>query len=165
MTFHDSGTPEKQDLLSILHRTACILFTVLAAWCLLRCCLAVSLSLQDLRKYGGLGFSYPFTYYLKENYFLENVVMFVCVAAELGLYILQCRRAEECIPFRGSIPYFSLLLVIHVGLCLHACSLPRPEFFPSTPAEEAIAHYHYWATLTVAPSITYFILYLLRIRR
>lgn len=159
-----SGEPsEKPDLLSGLHRTACVLFTILAGWCLLRCFLSFSLAWDDARLFGDLGFSRPFSYYLRDYYFLENIVMFALVTAELALYLLLCRRADQYIPFRGSILYFAVVMAIHVALCIHANTLPRPEFYASTPAEEAITRYYYWATLTVTPSVAYFALYLLRL--
>lgn len=155
----------KPDFLSFLHWIACIFCTLLTVYCLFYCYLSFTGALQDMRKYGGLGFSYPFQYYLKKNNFSENVNPFLCVTAEFLLYIAQYRRAERKKPFRGSIWYFSVMLVIHAVVWLHANSLSLPDGPPFSSADLPGVRYRRFANMTILPSVIYFILYSLRSRK
>lgn len=153
---------EKPDCLYFLHRVACTICAVVAAFCLLRCLLSFSCALDDARKHGVLGIAYPLWYYLGVNDFPETVGLFLCVVAELMMYITLCRREDQYIPFRGSIGYFAIALVIHAAMCLHVNALLLPSESPVTPADMAAIHYRRFANTTMLPSAVYFVMYLWR---
>ena len=79
----------KSRILSILHRIVCILSGMLVIWYFLLCIFSVKGALDDMNKFGGLGFSYPLQHYLALNGFWESVILLVTVTAEFLLYILQ----------------------------------------------------------------------------
>lgn len=154
----------KPDFLSILHRIACVYGTLITVFCLFRCCLSVVNALQDVHKYDHTGTFPYFLYFLDEYQFAEDVCIFLLMTAELLLYVAQYRRAEQRKPLWGSILYFIVMLVLHTAIWLHADSLPSPDW-PYEVTDEAVMHYRFFANVTVSPSIVYFVLYLLRMRK
>ena len=161
----DHPKNQKPGALSFLHRAACIYGTLFVVFCLLRCYLSVANALQDVYKFEYAG-TFPYLlYYLGEYRFLETVCTFLLVMAELLFYVVQYRRITQGKPLRGGIWYFFVMLVIHTAICLHANSLHLPNFGPSSVAEEAGMYYRFFANVTVSPSIIYFILYLLHVRK
>lgn len=155
----------KPHTLFALHRIACVYGTLISVFCLFRCYLSVANALQDVHKFEHTGTFPYFLYFLDEYQFLEAVCTFLLMTVELLLYVSQYRRAEHKKPFRGYFGYFTIILVLHVTIWLHANSLPLPDFGPSSVAEEAGMHYRFFANVTVSPSIVYFILYTLRVRK
>ena len=161
----DHSKSKKTDLLSYLHRTACMYGTLFVIFCLSRCYLSFANALQDVHKFEHTDTFTYLLYYLGEYQFLETVCSFLLVMTELLFYVAQYRRITQGKPLRGGIGYFFVMLVIHTAICLHANSLPLPDFGPSSVAEEAGMHYRFFANVTVSPSIIYFVLYLLRLRK
>ena len=150
------------DFLTVLHRVACVLCGLLAAYLLLRCCLSFGSALQDVRKFEHTDTFPCFLYFLDEENFGAEVCVFLLMAAEYWAYIVRYRRAESRDSFRGSILYFSIMLVIHAAVCLHANSLALPNLPPYTAADEAGLRYRTYANMTVLPPVMYFTMYLVR---
>lgn len=152
----------KSDACAVLHRIACVFGVLITAFCLLRCFLSVGLALQDVRKYEHTGTFPYFLHFLDENSFSENICMFQLMTAELLLYITQYRRAVQRKPLRGIIWCFTVILILHTGIWLHANSLPSPKV-PYEMTDLAVNDYLTFANVTVLPSIVYFVAYFSRI--
>lgn len=155
----------RPDFFTFLHRIVCTLSALLVAYCLFMCILSFGNGLQDMRKLGGLGSSYPLYYYLRKYFFLEHIVLFLWMTAELILYVLQYRCAEHKKSFVKSVGYFSVMLMIHVVIWIYANSLQLPEGPPFSTVEEAKLRYCFFINRTTLPSVAYFILYLFRVQR
>ena len=167
-TLLPDGNPKKngtQNIYSCFHRIACAYGGLIAAFCLFRCYLSIADALQDIYKFEHTGTFLYFLYYLGEYRFLEAVCTFLLVMAELLFYVVQYRQLEKKIPFRSRIVGFVVILIFHLGIWLHANSLPLPDFFPATVAEEAGMYYRFFANITVSPSVVYSILYLWHVRK
>lgn len=155
-----SGSSGKSDLLATFHLIGCGLCTLLCAYLLVLCCISFSGALHDLQKYEYAG---SFLHFLGENDFWEFLCVFLLMVAEFRIYVVQCRRAEEQVSFLGSILYFSVLLLFHGIVLLHANSLSLPDVPPYTAADSAGFLYRSFAILTILPSVLYWVLYLLRV--
>lgn len=156
-------TEKDSDVLTVLHRIACIFCGLLMIYLLLRCYLSFSCALQDTQKFEHTGTFPFFLYFLDEEDFLGEVNVFLLVAIEFWMYIVQFRRVEDHKSFRGSILYFSIMLAIHAAVCLHANSLVLPNCPPYTAADEAGLGYRAFANMTIMPSVIYFSLYLMHL--
>lgn len=139
----------------IWHRIACGLGLMMVVFALFYCGLSVSGAVQDMRKFGGLGFSYSISHYLKENDFQHSLWLFACVVAEFVLYTVQNRRRE----YRKRW-LFCILFVLHAGMWMHATVLSVPARLGYNPA----GYYLRFFEMTVLPAATYFISYFLRTR-
>lgn len=148
---------KKRDIISGFHNIVCILSVVLAAWYFLGCILTFSGALDDMYKFGGLGFSYPFYYYLSDNGFWKNAAIFMTVAVEFLLYHRKYRLSEPE-KLRRSVWYFSIMLAFHMLIWVHANT--TIQGYPSSCIVKA--HYHIYANITLLPAITYFTVFLLR---
>ncbi len=155
----------KPNALFALHRIACVYGTLITVFCLFRCYLSIANALQDIRKFEHTGTFLYFLYFLDKYQFLEAVCTFLLMTVELLLYVSQYRRAEHKEILRGCFWYFFVIIALHIIIWLHAHSLALPDFGPSSVAEEAGMHYRFFANMTVSPSIVYFILYSLRVRK
>lgn len=146
-----------------VHRVMCTLSIMLAVYWLFMCILSVLGALQDMEKYGGLGFSYSFWFYLCRNRFLVHVGCFLCMTIELLLYSVQYRYANQKKPIWISIWYFSFMLILHTAAWLHASFLVQDSSL--TLIKDAIWEYRFFANKTILPSYGYFILYLLHVHK
>lgn len=158
-----SEEPRKVDMLSRLHDAFCLLCALFAARYLLMCVLSFMNALQDMQKFGGLGFTHSLLYYLQDYCFTDMVIYFFCVVAELTLYIVLCRRAHQKKTFWVSILYFFSMIGVHEVLWLHAhCLIPGhyPNF---SYLDESALFYRSFAAYSILPAIAYFILYLFRV--
>ena len=63
------GVRRKLTFVAGLHIFACVTSFLLAMHYFLRCCIGISLALDDLRLYKDLGFSHNLWYFLKEYHF------------------------------------------------------------------------------------------------
>ena len=109
----------KSRILSILHRIVCILSGMLVIWYFLLCIFSVKGALDDMNKFGGLGFSYPLQHYLALNGFWESVILLVTVTAEFLLYILQDGLTARSKARGGSIWYFVIVLALYFGIWMY----------------------------------------------
>lgn len=155
----------KADLLSRLHDVACVVCGLFAARYLLMSILVFSNALQDVNMYSSLGTAKSLWYYLSEYSFLDRVVYFLCASAELAIYIAVCHRTKSKKAWRFGVLYFFIMLALHEVLWLHAYLL-IPGFLPQfAPLDESAFYYHQYASRSILPAITYFILYLFRVRK
>ena len=155
----------KADLLSRLHDVACAVCGLFAARYLLMSILAFGNALQDVDMYSSLGSAESLWYYLSEYSFLDRVVYFLCVSAELVVYIAVCHRTKSKKAWNCGVMYFFIMLALHEILWLHA-HLFIPGFLPQfAPLDESAYYYRQYAAYSILPAITYFILYLLRVRK
>ena len=166
LTSDDNSSPKRNlDVLSFLHRITCIYGILITVFCLFQCYLSVANALQDVHKFEHTGtFSY-FLHFLDEYNFAEDLLMCLSIATELLLYIVQYNRVQKAKPFTGSIWYFTVMMIIHVIIWIHANSISLPKLPPYNVADEAGLYYRASANLTVIPSVIYFIQYLLCIRK
>lgn len=155
--------PKKTGFSSVLHRISCIIGIIITIFCLFCCYLSVANALQDVRKFEHTGTFAYFLHFLDEYDFAETVLIFLLMAVELLLYLVQYRRAAQKQLFRGSILYFTVIMVLHLICCLHANALPLPDFGPANAAESAGMWYRHYTNVTISPSIGYFISYHWRI--
>ncbi len=154
----------KSAILKILHRITCVLGTLLAAYGLLICVFTVLDALDDLRVYKALGFSYTLRYFLRKEHFAGCVVFFLMVTGEIVLYILLCRRAEEKRLIPWGLWYLGTMLAIHAAAWInyHSLQIPIP-YLPDPDETEWL--YNTFINFTILPSIAYFTLYLMRVRK
>lgn len=108
------------------------------------CGLSVSGALQNMRKFSGLGFSYSFAHYLKENDFGRSLWPLLCVTAEFALYWLWGQNRPRL---------FAFLLALHTGLWIHAMILSAPAGIGYNPA----GYYLRFAWMTLLPAVAYFV--------
>ncbi len=92
----------KSAILKILHRIACALGSLVAAFGLLTCVCQFYSALCDLHRHSGLGFSYKLQYFLRENHFGAWVVFFLLVTGELVLYIFCAAGSRKRSQLRGA---------------------------------------------------------------
>lgn len=137
------------------HRIACGLGLMTTVFALFYCGLSVAGAVQDMRKFGGLGFSYSISHYLKENDFQHGLWLFACVVAEFVLYAVQSRRRE-----RRKRWLFWILLVLHAGMWVHATVLSAAAGLGYNPA----GYYLRFSEMTVLPAAAYFVSYSLQTR-
>jgi len=154
----------KSNIFKILHRITCALGLLLAAYGLLMCIFTVLDALDDLQIYTDLGFSYTLQYFLREENFWACAVFFLVVTGELVLYIFLCRRAEKKEPISWGVWYFGTLLAIHAAAWInfYLLQIPIPYLFDSDDVEWL---YRAFVEFTTLPSIAYFSLYLMRVRK
>lgn len=95
MKFFDNLEERPGRVRRFIHRTLNLLLVSTFIHALFHCYLSVSGAVQDARKYGGLGFVYPFTHYLEINGFWENVSLFACSILGLILYWWLSRRLRR----------------------------------------------------------------------
>ena len=114
---------------------------LMIALALFYCSLSLVGAIEDMRKFGGLGFSQPFCYYLKENDFGAALWPLLCVMAEFILYVNQ-RKSR----------LFAALFGLHAGLWLHAMILSVPAGIGYNPA----GYYLRFAWMTLLPAAAYF---------
>lgn len=150
--------------LKILHRTTCILSTLLTVLSLFSCVFRLFIALTAFHEQSAQGFSYSLQFYLRDTYFYFNMVFFLLAAVELVLYVFLCHRVWKKGPVRWGVWYLGGMLVIHAAACIHAYLLPIPRF-PVDVADEAKMTYRFFVSLTTLQSIPYFILYLMRVRK
>lgn len=162
---NDSGSSREPDFQGYFHRITCIFSALIAVYYLLMCVLSFSGALQDMKKFGGLGFSYSLGYYLVNNSFPEAMQMFLPVTAEFLFYLVLYRRAEQKKRNQGSIWYFSLMLILHIVIWLHANSLDIPESPPFITADGFGLRYYFFTTITVLQAIVYLVLFVFRVRK
>ena len=168
--FHDAdySLDNKAEFLflSILHRVTSVLIALLALYWLLMSILSYDGALQDMRKFSGLGFSYPFEYYLLTNRFPEALATFLCVTIEFLLYFTLYCRANKGKLLRGSVFYFSVMLVVHAAVWLHAHYLIPEYVFQFSYGDKFVEiDYCSFANDTIFPAVAYFVLYLFRVRK
>ena len=154
----------KSDFLSRFHRFVCIFSLILTAFCLLRCIASYEGALQDMRKYEGLGFSYPVQYYLEKNCFLVIVGQFLWVTCEFLLYIVQCRWAHQKKSLWGSLWYFYVMLVFHTATWLHANSIVQ-GYPPPASTCRLVLDYRTLANISILPALLYSLSYTLRVHK
>ena len=133
------------------HRIACGTGLLMMALALFYCGLSVAGTVQDMRKFGGLGFSYTFVHYLKENDFGHSLWLLLWVMAEVVLYV--SRRPQRTW-------LFAAMLVLHTGLWIHAMVLSVPAGVGYNPA----GYYLRFAWMTLLPAVAYFVSNFLRTR-
>jgi len=99
---------------------------------------------------------------LREENFWECAVFFLVVTGELVLYIFLCRRAEKKEPISWGAWYLGTMPAIHVAAWINYYSLQIsiPYLFDPVDAfDDAFVNF------TILPSIAYFTLYLMRVRK
>lgn len=154
----------KSNILKILHRLTCVWGMLLAAYGLLICVFTVLDALDDLRIYTDLGFSYSLHYFLRKEHFAGCVVFFLMVTGEIILYTLLCRRAEEKRLIPWGLWYLGTMLAIHAAAWVNYNSLQIPIPYLPDP-DEVEWLYNIFINFTILPSIAYFTLYLMRVRK
>ena len=97
-----------------------------------------------------------------ENMFIETVRMFLPVFLEFLAYYILCRKSKKSKSFFSCILYFSVMLVLHTVIWLHARSLDFPKFPPYITADGVRFDYYIYAITSIWTSATYLIMYLLR---
>lgn len=115
------------------------------------CGLSFAGALQDMRKFSGLGFSYPFGYYLKENNFLYGLLPFFCVTAEFAVYLALRKRRSWLV---------LAMWVLHGGMWVHAMILS----VPAGNGYNSAGHYLRFAELTLLPTVGYFVSCFLQVK-
>lgn len=159
------GPPKKAAVLTVLHRALCVLCVLITLVYLLRCYCAFACAIDDLRVHKGLGFSYSFMHFLKENSFVETLRMFLLVLVEFLVYTILCKRVERKKSFVGGIVYFSIMLVLHTVVWLHARSLDFPKTPPYITDDGVRFDYYIYAVTTIWLSVVYLVMYLFRVRK
>ena len=161
--FRSTRKTEEQVFLSVLHKIVCILGRVLLTYLLLRCYLAVSSALQDVRKFEQTN-NFPFFLYcLDSEDFLSEVIAFLIMAAELFLYVFLCGKIDCQSARRRSILYFAIVLTVHAAVYFHANALILPDRPPYTAIDDAGLNYRFFANVMILPPVLYFVMYLLHI--
>lgn len=150
------------DGLKALHRTTCILSTLLIACSLYMCVCRFVISLIIFRTENVPDNSYSFQFWLRDTNFYLNAVFFLLATVELVLYVFLCFRAERKCAIRWGIWYLGVMLAIHAVICIHAYSLPIPKFVVMAE-DEVKKEYRFFASLTALPAALYEILYIWRI--
>ena len=132
------------------------------AYSLLRCYWGFSSSLDDMRKFSGLGFDYPFTHYLMENDILEAVFTALHSVMLLVIFMVYYRKAKKNIIPRSGLWYFWIMIVFQTVLCV--LTNVQCDF---APANLAGVWLYLWCfvNLTMLPAVIYFVLYILRVRK
>ena len=125
-------------------RVACGLGLIMIAIAFFYCGLVLAGAMQDMEKYSGLGFSYPFAYYLAENDFWFSLWVLLSVTAEFVLYLTQRQNRYWL---------FVAMWVLHTGLWVHAKVLSVPAGKGYNPA----GYYLHFAEVTLLPTIGYFV--------
>lgn len=159
------GNSKRPDFLSLFHRVTCVFGVLITAYYLLMCISSFTSAMDDMRKYGGLGFSYSFPYYLIRNSFPKTMGMALPVTTEFLIYVMLCRGKDQKKSHRGEVTYFSILLVFHVVIWLYVNSLDFPESPPYITEEGVTIDYCVFASITMLQTVVYFVLYLLRVRK
>lgn len=134
------------------HRIARGMGLMMMVLALCYCGLSVGGALQDMRKFGGLGFSYPFAYYLKENDFGYSLWPLLWVTAEFVLYRIRRQIRTRL---------FAVLLALHAGLWIHAMVLSAAAENGYNPA----GYYLRFAWMTLLPAAVYFVSNFLETRK
>lgn len=150
--------------LKILHRTTCILSTLLIVLSLFSCVCRFLMALVAFHDQRAQGFSYSLPFYLRDTYFYLNTAFFLLATVELVLYVFLCHRVEKKGTIQWGVWYLGVILLIHAVACIHAYLLPIPRFSVDV-ADEAKMTYRIFVSLTTLQSIPYFILYLIRVKK
>ena len=129
---------------NVWHRIACGTGRLMMALALFYCGLSFAGAMQDMRKFGGLGFSYSFGHYLEENDFRHSLWPLLCVTAEFALYLTQRTKRTW---------FFAAMLVLHTGLWIHAMVLSAPAGIGYNP----FGYYLRFAKMTLLPTVAYFV--------
>lgn len=146
--FHETN-PTK-----ILHRIACVVGTLVTAYCLLRVGLTFATANDDFQKYGGLGSPNPLEYYWKENGLAESIITFLLVFFEFLMYLHICRcRNADGILWRKR--YILAMLAIHAALQITGHFLWAYHAFPDRTAEKVILYIRGFANVSILPSVLY----------
>lgn len=153
--------------LKVLHRTACILGTLVTAYCMLCIALTVKLSFDELRYFSDLGSVHPLKYYLKEIGLAESIFTFLGVLVELMLYLFLHYRVKKGRPLPWGVQYYRIMLVIHIMLFVLTSFIFIWIPYQSPirkPLDEITVNFRALATVSVLPAALYSIAYLMRVR-
>ena len=139
------GMRRKLTFVTVLHGLACAISFLLAMYYFLRCCIGISLALDDLRLYKALGFSHNLWYFLKEYHFQYDLFSLIIVAAELLLYVTLYRKSlDGKAGWMGAL-ILGILAAVHILIWVHACHLDLPSIPVKNEVEERILLYFYFA--------------------
>ena len=153
------GNAKKPDSLSLLHRIVCFCCVLITTYYLLMCIFSICGAIQDMQKFGALGFSHPFGYYLVDNSFPEAICMCLPITSEFLFYVVLYSRAKHMKHPRISSWYLSVMLVLHTIIWLHANSLEIPNSPPFISSDGLGLRYYIFTTITVVQSVVYLILF------
>ena len=163
MFMDDPTEKKKHRLFSRIHLYTCIWCAMVTAYYLLLLVAVILDSLHDLDKYGGLGFSHTYLFYLEQNHFFTHLILFLCTAAEFILYLIFSLRTNDK---KGNLRrrhYFLIMLIVHVVLWLYITCLQLPDPSSLQAFDETMYIYRSYAHTSVLPSILYFSLYHFRV--
>ena len=139
------GVRRKLTFVAGLHIFACVTSFLLAMYYFLRCCIGISLALDDLRLYKDLGFSHNLWYFLKEYHFQYDFLPLIIAAAELLLYMRLYRKSlEGKAGWMGAL-VLGIMAAAHILIWVHACHLDLPSVPVKNEAEERMLLYFYFA--------------------
>ena len=156
----DSKKSQRNPLIRV-HRLACVIVILLIAYFLLGCIVSFCDALQEMNKFRDLGSSNSIRFYLASNAFGETVAVLLLITIEFLLYIMHCRRVAQERMVKGGMWYFSVLLMLHMMICIHANLLVQSCTLPS----QTIMYYRAYANISTLPSAVYCILYYLHLRK
>ena len=156
--------PRKNSLLTLSHSITCAISILIVMHYLLMCYFSFCGARADMSKFEGLGFSYSFLYHLQRNSFPKAVQMAGVVTVELLFYLILCHRAERKKHSYGSIMYFFVLLMIHIGLWCYVAKMEFPELPPYITANGVNMSHYIFLSITAVQSIVYSVLYFVRVR-
>ena len=128
------------------------------ALCLFCCYMSWGSALDDTFKFDHTHTFHHFLYNFREHHGLEYFFILLLAVAEWVIYMLLYRRAKRRGKYWGSILYFTVLMILHVGICLHANSLTVPNPVPDAAIELGLV-YCSFANITVSPSVVYCAVY------
>ena len=155
---------KKIDFASRFYRLVSISALLLIVYCILMCILSFVGAIQDYEKFRALGRTKSFYSYLEDNGLWYNFAQFILVTVEFALYRLTNRRLEHRTPVKGSLWYYSAMLVIHAVAWLHANSLVQGYPF-ALEVGEFVLWYRAIADTCLWPVIGYCISYAMRFRK
>ena len=129
-------------------------------FCLFLCALTWDIALQDVYKLEHTQTFLFFLYYLDEIRFGADLFRLFVVVAEWIIYIRLYCRAKKSEKHWGSVLYFTIVMTLHIIICLHATFNQEPDYNVLTYIRR---DYRFFANVTVSPSVVYCVVYIWRI--
>lgn len=155
----------RRDAVSGLHLVACVFSMLIIIYYMLMCIASFFGALDDMRKFGGLGFSYPIQHYLNINSFGKSIARFLAVIGEFLLYIILYRRIKKVKLHWIGMWCMAAMLLLHTAMCIYAIALDMPKSPPYIAENGVGRDFCVFAYLTGIQAIVYFILYLSRVQK
>lgn len=143
--------------LFVPHVVAWELGLLVIVFCLFHCALSWDIALQDVYKLEHTQTFLFFLYYLDEIRFGADLFRLFVVVAEWIIYIRLYCRAKKSEKHWGSVLYFTIVMTLHIIICLHATFNQEPDYNVLTYIRR---DYRFFANVTVSPSVVYCVVYI-----